>query len=78
MILQTERLILRELTHDDYGRLYDVLADPDIMQHTPYTFDEARVHRWITRNIERYQQDGFGLWAVVLKETGGAHYGNSK
>ena len=70
MIIETKRLLLRELTHDDYDGLYAVLADSDIMQHYPYIFDEARVRRWIIRNIERYEQDGFGLWAVVLKETG--------
>ena len=70
MMIETERLCLRELTPDDYDALYAVLADSDIMQHYPYTFDEARVRRWIIRNIERYEQDGFGLWAVVLKETG--------
>lgn len=70
MILETERLTLRELTDDDYAALYAVLVDSDIMAHYPYTFDEARVRRWIGRNRERYQQDGFGLWAVVLKETG--------
>lgn len=68
--IETERLLLRELTHDDYDALYAVLADSDIMAHYPYTFDEARVRRWIARNMERYEQDGFGLWAVVLKETG--------
>ena len=29
------------------------------------TFDEGRVRNWITRNMERYSKDGFGLWAVV-------------
>lgn len=70
MVLETERLILREMDHDDYDTLYAVLADSDIMEHYPHTFDEARVRSWIARNIERYQTDGFGLWAVVLKETG--------
>ncbi len=70
MIIETERLILREMTPDDYNSLYAVLADSDIMQHYPYTFDEERVRAWITRNIERYEIFGFGLWAVVLKETG--------
>ena len=70
MVLQTERLLLRELTYDDFDALFAVLADSDIMQHYPYTFDEARVRNWITRNMERYQKDGFGLWAVVLKKTG--------
>ena len=70
MILETEHLILRKMDHSDYDELYAVLADSDIMQHYPYTLDEARVRRWILRNIERYEQDGFGLWAVVLKDTG--------
>ncbi|MBQ9886519.1 MAG: GNAT family N-acetyltransferase [Lachnospiraceae bacterium] len=70
MQLETDRLILRELTTDDFNALYDVLADSDIMQHYPYIFDEARVLNWITKNIERYKVFGFGLWAVVLKSTG--------
>lgn len=47
-----------------------VLADSDIMQHYPYTFDEARVQNWIDKNMERYCVFGFGLWAVCLKITG--------
>lgn len=70
MILETERLILREMNEGDYDALYAVLADSDIMQHYPYTFDKARVRGWISRNIERYRIFGFGLWAVCLKETG--------
>ena len=68
--LETERLILRELQPSDYDALYAVLADSDIMQHYPYTFDEKRVHGWIERNRARYHQYGFGLFAVCLKETG--------
>ena len=70
MVIETERLLLREMTHDDFCALYQVLADSDIMQHYPYTFDENRVRNWIERNIERYRLLGFGLWAVCLKETG--------
>ncbi len=70
MKLETERLLLRELTDEDFDALYRVLADSDIMQHYPYTFDENRVRNWIARNKERYEVFGFGLWAVVLKETG--------
>ena len=70
MVLETERLVLRELTDDDFDALYQILADSDIMQHYPYTFDEARVKEWIRRNIERYRIFGFGLWAVCRKDTG--------
>ena len=69
-ILETGRLMLREMTPDDFDALYAVLADADIMQHYPYAFDEARVRGWIERNMERYRKDGFGLWAVILKKTG--------
>ena len=69
-MIETERLLLREMTHDDFDELYRVLSDSDIMQHYPYTFDEKRVRGWIERNLERYKTFGFGLWAVCLKETG--------
>ncbi len=69
-ILETDRLILREMEPRDFDALYDVLSDSDIMSHYPYTFDEKRVKGWILKNIERYRVFGFGLWAVVLKETG--------
>ncbi|WP_026665177.1 GNAT family N-acetyltransferase [Butyrivibrio sp. FC2001] len=68
-ILETERLFLREMNMDDFDALYAVLADRDIMQHYPYTFDEDRVRDWIKRNMQRYKDNGFGLWAVCLKET---------
>lgn len=68
-ILETERLFLREMTMDDYDALYAVLADAEIMQHYPYVFDEERVRAWIERNMSRYRDNGFGLWAVCLKDT---------
>ena len=69
--IETERLILREMTPGDFDRLYAVLADSDIMQHYPHTFDETRVRNWINKNLERYRVFGFSLWAVCLKENGG-------
>ena len=43
MIIETDRLFLREMTCDDFNALYTVLADSDIMRHYPYTFSEDRV-----------------------------------
>jgi len=70
VVLETERLLLREMNMGDYDALYKILADSDIMRHYLYTFDERRVRGWIERNMERYLRDGFGLWAVCLKDTG--------
>ena len=69
-MIETERLILRELREEDFEALFSVLADSDIMRHYPYTFDEKRVRNWIAKNRARYGVWGFGLWAVVWRETG--------
>ena len=70
MVIETERLYLREMTDEDFHALYKVLADSGIMQHYPQAFNDNRVRNWIKQNIERYRVLGFGLWAVCLKETG--------
>ena len=53
VIIETERLFLREMTKNDFEALYKVLADSDIMQHYPYTFDENRVREWIITLFKR-------------------------
>ncbi len=68
IILETERLILRELEPADAGELSKVLSDAESMQHYPHPFSAAEVKDWIERNIKRYHDHGFGLWAVVRKE----------
>lgn len=70
MIMETERLRLRELTPEDLEALYAALGDSDIMRHYPYTFDTARVENWIRHNQQRYGVFGFGLWAVCPAGTG--------
>ena len=44
IMIETNRLLLREMGPEDFDALYAVLADSDIMQHYPYTFDEARAN----------------------------------
>ena len=70
MILETKRLLLREMSPDDFQAMFQVLGDPQTMWHYPYTPDGQHVRDWIERNMNRYMKDGFGLWAVCLKETG--------
>ncbi|MDO5516254.1 MAG: GNAT family N-acetyltransferase [Clostridium sp.] len=68
MKLETDRLILRELTMDDFDDLYEILSDKETMEHYPNPFDKDKVRNWISWNIENYKVFGFGLFAVVLKE----------
>ena len=69
-IVETERLFLRKMNIGDFDALYQIIADPDTMQHYPHAFDESKVRDWIKRNMDRYRKDGFGLWAVCLKDIG--------
>ena len=69
-MIETERLLLREYRPDDFDALYEIMSDSETMQPYPAPFDETRTRCWIEWNIENYAKYGFGLWAVVLKETG--------
>lgn len=70
-ILDTPRLILREFSPDDTDSLGAVLSDPETMRFYPAPLDRTGVEEWIARNRRRYAKDGHGLWAMVLKSTGG-------
>jgi RimJ/RimL family protein N-acetyltransferase len=70
LILETERLLLREFVPEDADALMRVLSDAETMRHYPAALDRAGVMEWITRNRRRYTQAGHGLWAMVLKSSG--------
>lgn len=70
MILSTPRLDLRELTDADLPALRATLHDPVAMTAYEGAFDDAESLAWLRRMQQRYADDGFGLWAVVLRETG--------
>ena len=70
MILETDRLIIREYTPGDFDALYEILSDAETMKYYPKPYDENGVHHWINRCIDSYRQYGFGLGALELKETG--------
>ena len=68
-MIETERLLLRKYTMSDFDALYEIMSDPETMQHYPASFDKERTEKWILWNLDNYEKYGFGLWAVVLKET---------
>jgi RimJ/RimL family protein N-acetyltransferase len=70
MRFETNRLILREFRHEDFGGIHEILSDEDTMKHYPHPFNAEETRHWIQKNMERYIKDGFGLWAVEMKENG--------
>lgn len=69
MILKTERLYLREMNQSDFTQLSKILQDESTMYAYNGAFSNNEVQEWLDRQIARYHEYGFGLWAVVLKET---------
>lgn len=70
MILETQRLFLREMQQADYPALCKMLQDKDVMYAYEHAFDDAEAQEWLARQRKRYRDDGFGLWAVLQKDTG--------
>jgi RimJ/RimL family protein N-acetyltransferase len=54
MVLETKRLILREIVLYDIDDLFEVLSDPEAMQFYPQPFDRQMTQTWIERNMQRY------------------------
>ena len=70
VILETERLFLREMTQDDFPSLCNILQDEETMYAYEGAFTDSEAQEWLDRQRARYQKWGFGLWAVILKDNG--------
>lgn len=72
-IIETERLALREIIESDAEFILEILNEPGWIQNIGdrgvRTLEAAR--RYIVdRLVAGYEQNGFGLYLVELKETG--------
>ncbi len=71
-ILETERLLLRELQPGDLDALFAITGDALIMRYVgdlkPYSREKTA--QAIREAQESYQQHGFGGWAFIEKATG--------
>ena len=72
-MIETERLLLREMTAADLPALGQILQDAEVMYAYNGPFSDEETRQWLDRQLARYEAYGHrhGLWAVVLKATGG-------
>lgn len=70
MKIETERLILRRMTEDDIPALKEILQDEEVMYAYEHAFSDEEVFQWYKKQINRYNENGFGLLAAVLKSSG--------
>ncbi len=69
MVLETERLYLREMVQGDFQDLCKILRDEETMYAYEGAFSDKEVQEWMEKQAVRYQKWGFGLWAAVRKGT---------
>ncbi|MEO1148344.1 MAG: GNAT family N-acetyltransferase [Cyanobacteria bacterium J06638_22] len=70
MVLETERLLLREMGLQNIDALLATFADAEAMRFYPKPFDREMMKAWVEWNMQGYADRGFGLWAIVLKKNG--------
>jgi ribosomal-protein-alanine N-acetyltransferase len=71
--LRTARLHLRPIRADDADAWHDaVFADPDVMRSLPTGAPSPRgeMAARIERHLDHWQEHGFGLFAVTLRDDG--------
>jgi len=69
-VLETPRLILREMGPEDAGFIGALLADPEVMRFYPARYVEEGAQPWINRQVKRYETEGHGLWLLLARESG--------
>ena len=69
MILETKRIYLREMQQSDYSALCQILQDEEVMYAYEGAFSASEVQEWLDKQIQNYKKYGFGLWAVINKES---------
>jgi ribosomal-protein-alanine N-acetyltransferase len=69
--LETKRLLLRPMLESDLEALLLIFTDPNVMAsfgEDPFTREQMQ--RWLQRNLDHQKEFGYGLFSVLLKETG--------
>lgn len=70
MTIQTERLALRPMRQEDLAGLQEMLFDERVMYAYEHRFTPEDAQAWLLRQQRRYREDGFGLWAMVERQSG--------
>jgi len=69
-IVRTDRLVMRRWTDSDREPFAALNADPLTMVFFPQTLDREASDRLVDLIEERFDQQGYGLWALEVADTG--------
>ena len=69
-VLETERLLLREMSAADLDAVAPMLGDPEVMRFWPRPYTREEAVRWIERWVRDCAEHGCGYWLMLEKATG--------
>lgn len=70
VIMETKRLIIREMDMMDLDFMTELMSHPLAMKHFPKLYSRKEVGQIIERQQLRYKLNGHGAWMLIDKETG--------
>jgi len=73
IILDTERINLRQFTEDDVDRMHEIYSDINVMRYVGMgiTLNKEQTHKLLGLWINEYYKNwGYGIWAVEDKSSG--------
>ncbi|WP_237386204.1 GNAT family N-acetyltransferase [Xenorhabdus sp. Sc-CR9] len=69
--LETERLFLRAWKEEDREPFFRLNSNPEVMEFFPDTLTKEQSNVFVDNIIRKFEtQDGWGLWAIELKQGG--------
>ncbi len=69
-VLETARLVLREMDLADLDFVAAMLAHPEVMRYWPRCYSREEAEDWVRWQQERYARHGHGYWLAIEKATG--------
>lgn len=70
IVLNTDRLQLREMNLSDIDALSLMLQDDKVMYAYNGAFSDEETMAWMQNQLRRYKEYGFGLWGVFNRKSG--------
>lgn len=68
--VRTARLLMRRWREPDREPFAALNADPEVMRYFPAPLDRAASDSLVDLIEQRFEEQGFGLWALEVAETG--------
>lgn len=71
-MLETPRLILREMNEGDAAGLWELESNPEVHRYlgNEPLRDKAGIEKMIESSLRQYKENGIGRWAAIEKESG--------